>query len=190
LAAIQGPALYRRASFLLDRLGQPVCPAGLTIREEPQRPGELNSAAFDDDGVATRDKALVEDGRLASYLLDGYSARKLGLTTTGNAGGARNVSSSHGDATLPDLIRRMGRGLLVTELMGFGVNPVTGDYSRGASGLWVEGGEIQYPVEEITLSGNLKDMLLRLTEIGADVDRRGNIHIGSVLVEGMTLAGN
>jgi PmbA protein len=190
LAAIDGGALYRRASFLLDALGQPVLPVGCWIREAPHLPAGLGSAPFDGDGAATRAKDLVADGVLTSYLLDGYAARRLGLATTGNAGGYHNVLVEPGPLALPALIRLLHCGLLVTEVLGFGVNPITGDYSRGVSGLWVEGGGIQYPVEEITLAGNLKDMYRRIVAIGADVDRRGTLHTGSILIEEMTLAGH
>ncbi len=189
-SAISGGNLYRKSSFLLDQLGKPVFPDFMQIREDPRQVRGLNSAAFDDEGVATRAKSFVADGVLESYLLSSYSARKLGTQTTGNAGGARNVYVEPGDLDRDGLLRKMGDGLLVTELMGFGINVVTGDYSRGCSGFWVENGEIAYPVEEITIASNLRDMFAGLVAVGSDVDHRGNIHCGSLLIEGMTLAGN
>jgi PmbA protein len=190
VGAARGGAQYRRASFLLDAVGQPVLPAGIHIVERPHLPRALGSTAFDAEGVATRDAALVEDGRLTRYVLDSYSARKLGLTSTGNAGGVHNleVSSTHGDAAA--MLRELGTGLLVTELMGQGVNGVTGDYSRGASGWWVEGGVPVQPVEEITIAGNVKDMLRGIVAVGSDRDLRGNVRVGSILVEHMTIAGD
>lgn len=189
VSAISGPSLYRRSSFLLDRLGTQVFPAWMRIREEPYRPRALGSKPFDADGVAPLARNIVEGGSLQSYLLGGYSARRLGLTTTGNAGGITNWAVSHGEDDLGKLLERMQRGLLVTELMGFGVNGVTGDYSRGASGYWVEGGEIRFPVEEITIAGNLKDMFMRIVAIGSDIEPNSSVQTGSVLIEGMTIAG-
>ena len=187
--AISGGAQYRQASFLLDAVDQQVLPDWLTLREYPVMPGGLASAYFDGDGVATRSNVFVENGRLASYILSTYSARKLGLQTTGNAGGVHNL---HLDAPLvphAELLAQMGTGLLITELMGQGVNGVTGDYSRGASGCWVENGEIAYPVAGFTLAGNLKDMLLNIVGLADDIDIRSSIRSPSMLLESMTVAG-
>lgn len=189
VGAVRGGSLYRRSSFLLDHLGKPVFRPFVRVDEQPHRKRALGSAPFDNEGVATRDRDLIRDGVLQGYVLDSYSARKLGMQTTGNAGGVHNLTVEPGGHDLAGLLRQMGTGLLVTELMGQGINMVTGDYSRGAAGFWVEGGEIQYPVEEITVAGNLKDMFQQLAEVGNDVDRRGNIHTGSVLIENMTVAG-
>jgi PmbA protein len=189
IGAISGGALYRKASFLLDQLDQPVFPEFVYLEEQPHRLRGLGSAPYDGEGVATRERALVEEGVLRSYVLSSYSARKLGLQSTGNAGGVRNLVIRPGTLDFDGLLREMGRGLVVTELMGQGVNTLTGDYSRGASGFWVENGEIAYPVEEITIAGNLRDMLLRLRAVGNDVDMRGNIITGSLLIDDMTIAG-
>lgn len=190
IAAISGGSLYRKSSFLLDHLGKPVFPAHIRLDERPHLPKGAGSVPFDDDGVATRPNVFVDKGILQSYVLDVYSARKLGLTTTANGGGVHNLFISTGDKNLPALLKTMGTGLLVTELMGQGVNIVTGDYSRGAAGFWVENGEIQYPVEEITIAGNLRDIYAQIVEVGNDVDTRGNVQTGSILVESMTVAGN
>ena len=189
VSAIRGSSLYRQASFLLDHLGKPVFAPPIRIHEQPHLKGALGSAAFDNEGVATAPRDVVKDGSLQGYVLDSYAARKLKLATTGNAGGVHNLTIEPGRHDLAGLIKTMHTGLLVTELIGFGVNTVTGDYSRGAAGFWVENGEIQYPVEEITIAGNLKDMFLCVREVGSDVDVRGNIRSGSLLIEGMTLAG-
>lgn len=190
LGAIRGGALYRKSSFLLDSIGQSIFPAQVQLHERPHLPGALGSAPFDNEGVATIDRELVRDGVLQEYLLDSYSARKLGLVSNGHAGGVHNVlvepTASGG---LEALLTRMGTGLLVTELMGQGVNPVTGDYSRGAGGFWVENGAIVHPVEEITIAGNLRTMFATLQAIGDDVDERGGIRCGSVLLDAMTIAG-
>ncbi|MGE5154267.1 MAG: metalloprotease PmbA, partial [Bdellovibrio bacteriovorus] len=188
-SAIQGASLYRRASFLLDHLGERIFPDFVRIHEEPLLPRGLASAAFDGDGVATRPKDLVSEGILRTYLLDAYSGCRLGLPTTGNAGGVRNLSVAMGERDRAGMLSLMGTGLLVTELMGHGVNPVTGDYSRGASGFWVENGEIQYPVEEITIAGNLKQMFAGLVAVGNDCDYPGSTRTGSWLIERMTIAG-
>lgn len=190
VAAIRGPALYRKASFLLDRLEQPVFPEFVRIHEQPHLPRALGSAPFDSEGVATVSRAVVDAGRLKGYVLDSYSGCKLGMQTTGNAGGVRNLTIEPGEHDLDGLLSEMGEGLLVTELIGHGVNTVTGDYSRGAAGFWVEGGEIRYPVEEITIAGNLKDMYLGLRSVGRDIDLRGNIRSGSLLIDQMTIAGD
>jgi PmbA protein len=189
VGAVRGGALYRKASFLLDHLDKPVFPEFVHIHEQPHLKGALGSAPFDNEGVATRSRDLVTDGVLKSYVLDSYSARRLGMQSTGNAGGTRNLTIDPGQLDFPGLLREMGTGLLVTELIGHGVNNVTGDYSRGAAGFWVENGEIAYPVEEITVAGNLKDMFMGIREVGTDVDRRGNIRTGSILIERMTIAG-
>lgn len=190
LGAISGGNIYRKASFLEGALGKQLFPQWLSIEERPRLATTLNSASFDGDGLATYDKLIVENGQLMSYLLSVYSARKLGLPSTANAGGCHNLFVSHGQDDLTALLNKMGKGLLVTELMGSGVNMVTGDYSRGVSGFWVENGEIQYPVHEITIAGNLKDMFAHIVDIGKDVDNRRNFRTGSVLIEKMAVAGN
>ena len=190
LGAISGGAQYRRASFLLDALGETILPEFITVTEDPFLPGALGSAAFDDDGVATRRKTIIEAGRLDTYLLSAYAARRLGRAPTGNAGGAHNLFVSHGERALADIIAGFDRALLVTDLMGMGVNGVTGDYSRGASGFLIEGGEVAHAVEEITVAGNLKSMLKDIREIGADVETRGTVHIGSVVIGEMAVAGS
>jgi PmbA protein len=188
--AASGGSLYRRASFLLDALGTGVFSTNVSIREEPHLPRARGSAPFDGEGVATAPRDVVRNGVLEGYFLGSYSARKLGLASTANAGGAHTLVVSHGDEDFAAMVRRMGRGLLVTEQLGQGVNLVTGDYSRGAAGFWVEGGEIAYPVEEITIAGNLKDVFRDIVAIGSDVDRRGSRHVGSILVGRMTVAGH
>jgi PmbA protein len=189
LAAMRGGSQYRRSSFLLDREGSQVFPAFVQLSERPLMPGALASASFDGEGVATYDKELVDKGIASTYLLDSYSARKLKRQTNGHAGGVRNLLVKSGSMDYTALLREMGTGLVVTELLGQGVNGVTGDYSRGASGFWVEGGEIAYPVEEVTIAGNLKDIFMGIAAIGKDVDVRGAIQTGSILVEEMTIAG-
>jgi len=193
LRGISGGAQYRRASFLLDAMGERLFPEFVRIHEQPHLPRALGSAPFDNEGVATQARDLVADGVLKSYVLDSYSARRLGRQTTGNAGGVHNLRIDPGPAQRSGdqaaLLAAMGRGLLVTELMGQGLNAVTGDYSRGAAGFWVEGGEIQYPVEELTIAGNLREMFAGLQAVGSDVDTRGNVHTGSWLIERMTMAG-
>ena len=190
VSAVSGGSLYRRSSFLLDSLGKQVFAPQVSIREEPHLPRERGSAPFDNEGVATAPRDVVRNGVVEGYFLGSYSARKLGLVTTGNAGGNHNLVVAHGGEDLPALMRRMGRGLLVTEQLGHGVNPVTGDFSRGAAGFWIEGGEIAYPVEEITIAGNLAAMYRDIVAIGGDVDRRGSRHVGSILVGRMTVAGS
>jgi PmbA protein len=191
VSAVRGSALYRQASFLLDHLGKQVFAPVVRIHEQPHLPGALGSAAFDSEGVATAPRDLVRDGVLLGYVLDSYSGRKLKMPTTGNAGGVHNLTlDPTGPEGLEGLLKRMGTGLLVTELIGFGVNTVTGDYSRGAAGFWVDGGEIRHPVEEITIAGNLKDMFRGIVAAGRDVDIRGHIRTGSILVESMTVAGS
>ena len=189
VGAISGGALYRKASFLLDRLGTEVFAPHLRIHEQPHLKCALGSAPFDSDGMATRPRDLIQAGVLQGYVLDAYSARKLGLEPTGNGGGVHNLSVEPGAQDLPALLHAMGTGLLITDLIGFGVNQVTGDYSRGASGFWVENGAICYPVEEITVAGNLLDMYKNIIAVGTDVDWRGNVLTGSVLIDGLTIAG-
>src|SRR5450631_842609 len=190
VAAIRGSSQYRQSSFLLNCAGKQVFPAGFSIAERPHIAKAMGSAPFDDEGVVTRDRELVADGVLTGYILSSYSARKLGLETTGNAGGAHNLVVAPNLAGGMDaLLSRMGTGLLVTELMGQGVNMVTGDYSRGAAGFWVENGALQYPVAEITVAGNLREMLKGIAAAGDDVDARGSTRVGSILLEEMTIAG-
>jgi PmbA protein len=188
--AIGGGAQYRRSSFLLDAKGQQVFPEAISLVERPHLRGALGSAPFDGEGVATRERALVVNGVLDGYLLDSYSARKLGLVTTGNAGGVHNLVVQGHMLDPKTLLRKLGTGLLVTEMMGQGVNPVTGDYSRGAAGFWVENGEPVRPVHEITVAGNLREMYLGVVALGDDVDTRGAIHCGSLLIDEMTIAGD
>jgi PmbA protein len=190
-AAIRGSSQYRQSSFLLNSVGQQVFPSGFSIAERPHIPKAVGSAPFDDEGVATRDRELVADGVLTGYILSSYSARKLGLETTGNAGGPHNLLVKPNLAGgMGALLQKLGTGLLVTELMGQGVNMVTGDYSRGAAGFWVENGSIQYPVAEITIAGNLRHMLKGIAAVGDDVDARGATRVGSILLPEMTIAGD
>lgn len=189
VSAISGGNLYRKSSFLLDHLEKAIFPSHITIQENPYLPKGLGSSPYDNDGVATRDNVFIDKGILKSYVLGTYSARKLGMTTTGNAGGVHNLTITSGGNDLKGLLKKMGTGLLVTELMGQGVNIVNGDYSRGCAGYWVEGGEIQYPVEEITIASNLREMYANLIEVGNDVDIRGNIRTGSILLDNMMIAG-
>ncbi|MBA2491425.1 MAG: metalloprotease PmbA [Gammaproteobacteria bacterium] len=189
ISAISGGALYRKASFLLDQVGKPVFPEFVHIHEQPHLKGAMGSAPFDNEGVATKSRDLISGGVLQGYVLAGYSARRLGLQSTGNAGGVHNLIIEPGAHDLLGLMAEMGDGLLVTELIGHGVNPVTGDYSRGATGFWIENGEIQYPVEEITIAGNLQEMFKHIQAVGNDMDKRGNIRSGSILIERMTIAG-
>jgi PmbA protein len=190
-AAIRGSSQYRQSSFLLNSVGEQVFPPGFSIAERPHIPKAVGSAPFDDEGVATRDRELVADGVVTGYILSSYSARKLGLETTGNAGGPHNLLVRPNLAGgMGALLPRLGTGLLVTELMGQGVNMVTGDYSRGAAGFWVENGSIQFPVAEITIAGNLRDMLKGIAAVGDDVDERGATRVGSILLPEMTIAGD
>ncbi len=192
VGAVSGGSLYRKSSFLLDRLDQPVFSQLVNIADVPDIARGLASSAFDDEGVRTQRRNIVEDGVLRGYFLSSYSARKLGLATTGNAGGNHNLilkPAGGTDLSLAGLIRTMGRGLLVTELLGQGVNSITGDYSRGAAGFWVEHGEIQHPVHEVTIAGNLKDMYRNIAATGSDLLVQGSRQCGSILVEGMTVAG-
>ncbi len=192
--AASGGALYRKTSFLVDQLGQPVMAPHLDLLEDPKVPDGMASSPFDDEGVRTHARRVVRAGRLEGYFLSTYSARKLGMVTTGNAGGAHNLALTSrrtrpGD-DLPGMLRKLHRGLFVIELIGHGVNYVTGDYSRGAMGFWVEGGEIQYPVQEITIAGNMRDMLLAIEAVGADVYHGGSRSTGSILIPGMKVAGS
>jgi PmbA protein len=189
VGAVSGGSLYRKSSFLLDRIDQQIFAPHINISDVPDIPKGLGSSPFDDEGVRTRRRVVVENGVLRGYFLGSYSARKLGLRTTGNAGGSHNLILQSGELDFAGLLKQMGRGLLVTELLGQGVNQVTGDYSRGAAGFWVERGEIQYPVQEITIAGNLKDMFRNIVAVGNDVLVQGSKQCGSILVEGMTVAG-
>ena len=190
VSAVSGGNLYRKTSFLLDSLGQQVCAPTVQIVERPHIKRALGSSPFDSEGVATKERDVVRDGVLQGYFLSTYSARKLGMHSTGNAGGCHNLIIQSGALDFAGLLKKMGTGLVVTELLGQGVNPVTGDYSRGAAGFWVENGEIQYPVEEITIAGNLKDMLKQIVAVGNDVVIRGSRQSGSILIENMTIAGD
>lgn len=190
VSAASGSSLYRRSSFLLDRLGTAVFGPNVHIFEDPLLPGEMASGYFDAEGVATQARAVVDAGVLKGWFLSTYSARKLGLETTGNAGGNHNLLVKPGELDFAGLVKRMGRGLVVTELMGQGVNSVTGDYSRGASGYWVEDGEIRFPVEEVTIAGNLLAMFTGIAAVGSDALWRGSKHCGSILVDRMTIAGD
>jgi PmbA protein len=189
VGAVSGGALYRRASFLVDAAGTKLFPDWLSIHERPFLPRGLRSGSFDSEGVATRESTLVEGGVLQRYVLGSYSARKLGLESTGNAGGVHNLQVAANAGDFESLVRTMGRGLLVTELMGQGVNTITGDYSRGAAGFWVENGQLQYPVDGITIAGNLRDMFQAFEAVGSDVDPRSHVRTGSILVGRMTVAG-
>ena len=188
-SAIGGNAQYRKASFLLDAVNTQVFPEFVQLKEHPFKQSALGSANYDSEGVATSEHELVSDGVIQKYLLDTYSARKLGLKSNGHASGVHNLSVSDTGKDFQGCLKTLHTGLLVTELMGQGVNTVTGDYSRGAAGFWVENGEIQYPVEEVTIASNLKDMYSGIIDIGNDVDLRGNIQCGSILIENMTIAG-
>jgi PmbA protein len=190
VAAISGSALYRNTSFLKDHAGERVFPDWMTVSERPLIPRAPSSTAFDAEGVATRDRDIIADGVLTGYVLGSYSARRLGLETTGNAGGVHNLVVKPGQMSALELMRQMGTGLLVTELMGQGVSIVTGDYSRGAAGFWVENGEIAYPVDEVTIAGKLRDMFMDIEAVGSDVDDRTAIRCGSMLVGKMTIAGS
>ena len=189
VSAISGGNLYRKSSFLLDSQGKQVLAPCVSIFERPHLKRGLASAPFDNEGVATQERELVANGVLQGYMLSSYSARKLGMTTTGNAGGNHNLLVSHGELDLHGLLKTMGTGLLVTELLGHGINLVTGDYSRGAAGFWVESGVIAYPVEEITIAGNLREMFMQIVAIGNDVLVQGSKQTGSILIERMTVAG-
>ena len=194
VGAVSGGALYRRASFLLDHVGKAIMPAWLRIDERPHLSRGQGSGNFDAEGVATVDSALVEDGVLARYVLGSYSARKLGLSSTGNAGGIHNLvvtpGAADGEASdFAGMLQRLGTGLLVTEVMGQGVSTITGDYSRGAAGFWVENGAIAYPVEGVTIAANLREMFAGIRAVGTDVDPRSHILTGAILLDRMTVAG-
>ncbi|EJD6041883.1 TPA: metalloprotease PmbA [Providencia rettgeri] len=189
VGAISGSSIYRKSSFLLDSLGKQILPSWLTINEQPHLIGGLASSPFDSEGVRTVERNIVEDGVLQTWLLTSYSARKLGLQSTGHAGGIHNWRIAGQGLSFDGLLKQMGTGLIVTELMGQGVSGITGDYSRGASGFWVENGEIQYPVSEITIAGNLKDMWANMVTIADDIETRSNIQCGSVLIPEMSIAG-
>ena len=189
VGGLSGGALYRQSSFLTDSLGTQILPEFLHLREEPHIARALGSTYFDAEGVATAPRFVIEGGRVQGYFLSSYSARKLGMRTTANAGGAHNLHLNHTCATQADLLRQMGSGLLVTELMGQGVNMLTGDYSRGAAGFWVENGVIAYPVQEITIAGRLQDMYRHIAGVADDALKRSAHKVGSVLVEEMTVAG-
>ena len=190
VSAISGGSIYRKSSFLMDKVGKQIMAQGITVQEQPHILRGLASSPFDGEGVKTRDLTVIDQGVLSTYLTTSYSARKLGMASTGHAGGIHNWLVSHGDENLQQLCRTMGKGLLVTELMGQGVNTVTGDYSRGAAGFWVEHGEIQFPVAEVTIAGNLADMFMQMVAVANDVDRRGGVLTGSVLISQMQVAGN
>lgn len=190
VSATSGSHLYRKSSFLLDSLGQRIFPDWVNIREEPHLLRGLASSPFDNEGVITSARNIITAGELRGYFLSSYSARKLGMTTTGNAGGSHNLLVNNSGEDFAGLLARMGTGLLVTELLGHGINMVTGDYSRGAAGFWVEQGEIQYPVEEITIAGNLKQMYQDIVAIGTDIETRSSRQTGSILIANMTVAGD
>ncbi len=189
VSAISGGHLYRKSSFLLDSLGSQVFPPFLQLQERPFLARGLASAPFDSEGVAARDRDVVRDGVVQGYFLGTYSARKLGMRSTGNAGGNHNLIVPSTGEDFAGLLARMGTGLLVTELLGHGLNMVTGDYSRGAAGFWVENGAIAYPVEEITVAGNLRDMFKAIIAVGSDIETRGSRQVGSILIDNMTVAG-
>lgn len=190
ISAISGGALYRHQSFMEDGLGKQWFPEWFSLTDDPFVLKGFGSSPFDAEGVQVQKRQLIEAGVLQGYMLGSYSARKLGMKTTGNAGGAHNVSVSSSDASLDDLLKQMGTGLLVTDLIGDGVSITTGDYSRGANGFWVENGEIQYPVEEITVASNLKDIFSSFVSIGGDIDPRSSLSTGSILIEEMMVAGS
>ena len=189
VSAASGANLYRKASFLADSLGRQVFARGVNIEERPHERRALASSPFDEEGVATRRRSVVRGGVLEGYFLGCYSARKLGMRSTGSAGGNHNLAIAADGPDFRGMLKRLGRGLLVTELLGHGINLVSGDYSRGAAGYWVENGEIAYPVEEITIAGNLKDMFLGIAAVGRDTVVRGSRRSGSILVDDMTIAG-
>jgi PmbA protein len=189
IGGISGGAQYRKASFLLDALGEKIFPEFVSIHERPHLPKAMASAPFDGEGVGTYDRDVIAEGVLSGYVLGSYAARRLGMQTTANAGGTQNLIVAGNSGDLAALIKEMGTGLLVAELIGQGVNAVTGDYSRGAVGQWVENGAIQFPVHEVTIAGNLRDLYKRIAAIGSDQDVRGGIRCGSILVEEMTIAG-
>lgn len=188
ISAIRGGSLYRQASFLLDHLNKKIFPEFIHIHEQPHILKGLGSTNFDNEGVATQERDIVRDGILQGYVLDSYSARKLDMMTTGNAGGVHNLTVDSGELDLTMMIAEMGSGVLVTETMGMGVNIVTGDYSQGAAGFWVENGEVQYPIDEFTIASNLRDMFLGIQAVGKDIEKRGNTRTGSVWIDSMMVA--
>ncbi|MDN0082890.1 metalloprotease PmbA [Crenobacter sp. SG2305] len=190
VSAVSGGSLYRKSSFLLDALGKPVFSVNVTLDEDPFLLRGFGSSAFDNEGVATCSRRVVDHGVLEGYFLSSYSARKLGMSTTGNAGGPHNLVLHSTGESFDELVRQMGAGLVVTELMGQGINLVTGDYSRGAAGFWVENGQIAYPVEEITIAGNLREMFASISAVANDAIMRGSKKVGSILIDGMTVAGD
>ncbi|MDH3326909.1 MAG: metallopeptidase TldD-related protein, partial [Gammaproteobacteria bacterium] len=190
IAGLSGASIYRKSSFLLDALETKIFPSWMHIYEQPHIVGAFGSVPFDSEGVQTSSRSIVAEGTLLSYVLDSYSARKLNMKTTGNSGGVHNLCVEAGKNNFNAMLKEMDKGLFVTELMGQGVNTVTGDYSRGASGFWVENGKIQYPVEEITIAGNLKNMFQKIVSVGNDVDLRRNTRTGSILIDEMMIAGN
>ncbi|MFT7413683.1 MAG: PmbA protein [Methylophagaceae bacterium] len=189
ISAIRGGALYRKSTFLLDHLGKQIFPEFIHIHEQPRLLKAMGSAAFDGDGVATQTRDIITDGVLQGYVLDSYSARKLKIKTTANAGGVHNLTIDSGDLNFAGLLKEMGTGIVVTETMGMGVNIVTGDYSQGAAGFWVENGVIQYPIDEFTIASNLRDMFMGIQAVGNDVNMRGNTRTGSVWIDKMKIAG-
>ena len=189
VSAISGSAIYRKASFLIDKIDERIFPDFIRIHEQPLLVGAMGSAAFDGEGVATSPRDLISEGVLQGYVLDSYSARRLNMETTGNSGGVHNLTLDSSKQNLADLIGSIDKGILLTELIGFGINNVTGDYSRGAAGIWIEKGELAYPVEEITVAGNLSDIFLNIVAIGNDVDTRRSTRCGSIMVDGLTVAG-
>lgn len=193
ISAIKGGSIYKKASFLVDHLGEQILPEWLSVLEQPHKLRGSNSAAFDSEGVATpKQRRIVDEGVLKNYVLGSYTARKLGLQTTANGGGVHNVSleSDNASQSFEEMLQQCGTGLLVTELIGSGINMVTGDYSRGACGFWIENGKIQHPVQEVTIAGNLRDMFQSISTIGSDIDTRGNIQTGSILLDKLTVAGS
>ncbi len=190
VSAVSGGSLYRKSSFLVESLGKQIFSPLVEITEDPLIVKGEASSPFDEEGVATNRRPVVEAGIVRGYFLGSYSARKLGMQTTGNAGGTHNLLLKDGGQDMPQLLKQMGRGLLVTEMLGSGINMVTGDYSRGAAGFWVENGEIAYPVQEITVAGNLKDMFLGIVAAGKDIVKRGSKQCGSILIDRMTVAGD
>ena len=189
ISAIRGGALYRKASFLLDHLDKQIFPDFIRIHEQPHLLKGLGSSSFDAEGVATKPRDIVTDGVLQGYVLDSYSARKLGMQTTANAGGVHNLTIETSDTDLPSLIKQMDKGVIVTETMGMGINIVTGDYSQGAAGFWVENGEIQYAIDEFTIAGELSTMFMGIQTIANDIETRGSTRTGSVLIDSMMIAG-
>ncbi len=189
IGAIRGRALYKKSTFLLDQLGKQIFPDFMHIHEQPYLLKALGSAAFDAEGVSTQTRDIVREGVLQGYVLDSYSARKLNMNTTANAGGVHNLTIESGELGFSDLLKEMGTGVLVTETMGMGVNIVTGDYSQGAAGFWVENGVIQYPIDEFTIASNLREMFMGIQAVGNDVEHRGNTRTGSVWIESMMVAG-